>query len=338
MSSYAITNAKAIADDLTNSMSSFFNDTSIFESFTKTGSVYIIIISIVCIFLNSLIIFYASKDNLLKYKEKIIACSVISFFTATYLVTELFAILNIAVMATSKREKPEDYPPEKAKMPLLVKEKIDNNKIIMALIILTIYFSQFIWSNYLPTGTPLKIIVGILFYLLMIALSIIFFKDLLKTSLKAFKEHFKAYYQNLLPLIGKYYLVYIFIALMAAFLTKEITSANQANIMKLPLWYLIPLAVIYAPIVEETLFRGCLRRFIKNDKVFIIISALVFGFLHTISSETTIYNTFIMALPYMTMGGFLAYLYTKTNNILCNMSFHCFHNTLAIIILIIISL
>ena len=53
----------------------------------------------------------------------------------------------------------------------------------------------------------------------------------------------------------------------------EITSNNQESIMSLPLWNSIPLAVIYAPIVEESLFRGCIRRFIKDDKIFIIVSA-----------------------------------------------------------------
>ena len=106
--------------------------------------------------------------------------------------------------------------------------------------------------------------------------------------------------------------------------------------MSLPIWYSLPLAIIYAPIVEETLFRGCIRRFIKNDKLFIIVSALVFGLLHTAFSEETIYNALVLAIPYATMGGFLAYIYTKTNNMLCNMSFHCFHNTIAMIISILI--
>ena len=120
--------------------------------------------------------------------------------------------------------------------------------------------------------------------------------------------------------MGKYYLVYILVAIIAALLCNEITSANQEGIMALPVWLSLPLAVIYAPIVEETLFRGCLRRFIKNDKVFIAISAMVFGLLHTVLSETTLYNTIFMSLPYIAMGGFLAYIYVKTNNLYLNIS------------------
>ena len=43
-----------------------------------------------------------------------------------------------------------------------------------------------------------------------------------------------------------------------------------------------------------------------------------------------------MAIPYATIGGFLAYLYVKTNNICTNMAFHCFHNSVAMIISILI--
>ena len=98
----------------------------------------------------------------------------------------------------------------------------------------------------------------------------------------------------------------------------------------------IPLAVIYAPIVEESLFRGCLRRFFKNDKVFIIISAISFGLLHTIFSEPNLYNAIVMGIPYMAIGGFLAYLYTKTNNMCTNMAFHAFHNAIVMIFVILI--
>ena len=292
--------------------------------------------AIVCILLNSIIMYYASKDSLLRNKGKVIACSVMSIFTAAYTIIELLAIVNIIVMASSKRVNPEDFPPPKEKLPILEKEKVDKSKILEAVILLLIYFSQFIWADFLPKKGAITITISIIFYLLMITVSIIFFKDLLKNNFKEFKNHFKAYRQNLLPLLGKYYLAYIFVAIIAALLCKEMNSANQESIMKLPIWYSLPLAVIYAPIVEEILFRGCLRRFIKNDKVFIAISAIVFGLLHTVFSEATLYNTIVMALPYMTIGCFLAYVYAKTNNILCNMSFHCFHNTIAMILMILI--
>ena len=335
---YALTKAKELAASLENAARIFYSNMHIENLFAQISSTYIIVLALICIFLNSLIIYFVTSDNLLKNKGKIIACSVITFFTATYPIVELLAAINIVIMATSKRINPEDFPDKKAKLPDLAKESIDNHKIILAIMLIILYFSQFIWSKFIPQESSIKMIVSTIFYLLMIVLSLTFFKDLLKNNLQVFKKHFKPYFQNLLPLIGKYYLFYLLVALIAAFLAKEITSVNQDNIMKLPLWYSAPLAIIYAPIVEETIFRGCLRRFIANDHLFIIVSALAFGLLHTAFSEATLYNTLVMSLPYMTMGGFMAYLYTKTNNILCNMSFHCFHNTIALIILSIIKL
>ena len=114
-------------------------------------------------------------------------------------------------------------------------------------------------------------------------------------------------------------------------------SENQKTVEALPIWYSLPLAVIYAPIVEETLFRGCIRRFVKNDKLFIFISGLAFGLLHTVFSEVNLYDAIIQSIPYATIGCFLAYLYVKTNNICTNMAFHCFHNSMAMILLILMN-
>lgn len=334
---YAIFNANELAKSLTNTVDMFTGkvDGSI-DAIIKNGNVYIIIMALVCILLNVLIICWVSKNKILKKKEKVIACSVGTFFTSTYSIIELLAIINIIVMVCLKRTNPEDYPEKKKALPKVEREAINKKNTITAIILLVIYFSQFIWSNFIPEKENIKMIVSIVFYILMIILSITFFKDLLKKNFKTFKDNFKAYYQNILPLIGKYYLIYIVVAIIAALLCKEITSVNQESIMSLPLWYSMPLAIIYAPIVEESLFRGCIRRFIENDKIFIIVSALIFGLLHTIFSEETLYTTLVMSLPYAAMGGFLAYLYTKTNNMFCNMSFHCFHNTIAMIISILL--
>ena len=64
------------------------------------------------------------------------------------------------------------------------------------------------------------------------------------------------------------------------------------------------------------------------------ILGLVFGLLHTIH-EASILNIFVVGLPYMALGGYLAYIYTKTNNLFSNIFSHMFINTLAIIIMII---
>lgn len=44
--------------------------------------------------------------------------------------------------------------------------------------------------------------------------------------------------------------------------------------------------VILAPIIEELVFRGAIRKVIKNKKVFIAVSGLVFGLVHVVNSLT----------------------------------------------------
>ena len=84
-------------------------------------------------------------------------------------------------------------------------------------------------------------------------------------------------------------------------------------------------------IVEESVFRGTIRRFIKNDVVFILLSAVVFGAIHTVH-ETTVLNKIIMTIPYATLGGFLAYIYAKSENIMTNIFAHFLQNTIATVL------
>lgn len=304
--------------------------------FSNSGHTFIIVFAGISILLNGLIIIWALKDKLLKNKGKVIACSIYSLLMAFYPISELFGLINIIVIATCKRERKEDYPDKKKEMPILKKEEVTKKKVILAIVLLAVYFSQFLWSGFIPDNSNIKIFVGTGFYILMIVLSILFFNDLLNDNFKVFRENFKAYFQNLIGKVGKFYLIYFAVAMITVIISKMDTSVNQSNVEALPIWYSLPLAVLYAPLVEETLFRGCIRRFIKNDKLFIVVSGLAFGLLHTVFTEASLYNAIIMAIPYATIGGFLAYLYVKTNNICTNMAFHCFHNSVAMIISILI--
>lgn len=302
----------------------------------NSGNTYFIVLACINIILNIFIIVWALNDKLLRHKGKVIGLSVVSIFTASYSIIELCAIINIIVMASAKREREEDFPKKKEAMPDLKKESVNKTKIILAIVLFAIYFSQFLWKGLIPENDTIELIISVLFYLTMIVLSIIFMYDLLKDNFKIFRENFKAYVSNLAGSVGKFYLIYLVVAMIAALLSNADTTVNQSNIEALPIWLSLPLAVIYAPLVEESLFRGCIRRFIKNDKIFIIVSAISFGLLHTIFTEVNLYNAIVLGIPYITIGGFLAYLYVKTNNICTNMAFHAFHNGIVMIFVILL--
>ena len=304
--------------------------------YQNSGNTYIITMASICIFVNLIIIWLAMQDKLLKRKGMVITFSVISLFTSTYQIIELVALINIVVIASAKRIKESDYPEKKKELPILKKEEITKDKIIKAIILLVVYYSQFIWKNILPENEIVYMATSISFYVIMVILSFLFFGELLRDNFKMFKKNFKAYMQNVLPMVGKFYIIYFLVATIVTFLSKNGTSVNQNNLESLPIFISFPLAVLYAPLVEETLFRGCFRRLFKNDKVFIIVSGLVFGLLHTMFTEATLYNVIVMGIPYIMLGGFLAYLYTKTNNMMCNMSFHAFQNLLAMLMILLI--
>ena len=92
------------ADKLINSMLEATNtypeaiQTRINTLFQNSGVLYITLIAGINIILNVLIIYLALSNKLLKKKGSVIACSVGSLFTATYTITELFAVINIIVI------------------------------------------------------------------------------------------------------------------------------------------------------------------------------------------------------------------------------------------------
>lgn len=290
------------------------------------------------IILNALVIKTASNNSILRNKGKLIAVSLICFFTAESSIVSILSIVNFIVLLCLKRKNPEDYP-EKKEIPHIEYQKPSKKEIVFGLILILAYFSNYLISAIIPEDISLVTarIIVVAYYILLFVLSIVCFKDRLKRDIKLFKENSKAYLQYVLPKLGIMYIIYFCSSFICILLSGESTSVNQSTIESMPLWFTIPLAVVWAPIVEEAIFRGVLRRFIKNNKLFIVTSAIIFGLLHTIE-EATISNMIIMAIPYAILGGFFAYIYAKTENITNNVLAHAFHNTIATIMSIVTAL
>ena len=337
---YAIMDAKNIAQALSNSANMFSGEMGerIATLYQNSGTAFVIFLSIITIVLNFVVIYHAFSDQIIEKKKGIIACNAVTFFLSNYTITEIVTVINIIVILILKEDKKKEEVKEikekKKEIPKLEKEPVDKWKVISSIILFATYFSQLIWGRFLPNNPTLVIFIQIAFYVTMVVLSLIVFHDLYKDNFKVFKENFKTYIKFLGPKFGLFYLIYFVLVAAMMMILGDGVSENQNALEALPIFVSAPLAMIYAPIVEEALFRGSIRRFIKNDILFIIISGLSFGLLHTAFSEVSIYNVLIRSLPYVLMGGFMAYLYKRTNNIFCNMSFHFFQNTLAVVIMI----
>lgn len=205
-----------------------------------------------------------------------------------------------------------------------------------------IYLFSFILCIGIIFGAPYlhldKIYKYLLYVFMFILLLVVFYKDL-KRDIKYFFKYFREYNSYVFKMY-LFSLLFLLIITVAIRLTVNIdTSTNQAELAKqfkdTPILIGL-LSIIYAPFVEEILFRGIIRKFINNKYLFIIVSGLLFGVAHVIDDFKSI-GELLYILVYGSLGCFLAAVYNKTNNIFTNMYFHFIQNTLAVIGLILLN-
>ena len=150
------------------------------------------------------------------------------------------------------------------------------------------------------------------------------FKDIKKNSIKYFNKYIK------------YWLIGLFIMMVSnlfinLIVTNDIPSNEQAiretfNISPI---YIFFSAVIYAPIVEELIFRQSIKNIFNNKWLFIIISGLLFGSMHIFGDFKNI-TDLLYIIPYSTPGIIFAYMLEDSDNICVPMSFHFIHNGILI--------
>ena len=117
------------------------------------------------------------------------------------------------------------------------------------------------------------------------------------------------------------------------------TTANENSnrlLIKNNLIFAIFAMSIYAPIVEESVFRLSLRNIFKNKYFYAIASGLIFGSLHLIDEFFALTNPLYLfyIIPYGIMGFVFALSYYETDNIFSTIIFHSIHNSLAILLLV----
>ena len=84
-------------------------------------------------------------------------------------------------------------------------------------------------------------------------------------------------------------------------------------------------SVIYAPFIEEMVFRNCLYKIFRNKYLFIFISGFIFGSLHVFNDNMVI-SDLLYLIPYCTPGFIFAYILTKSDNIFNTIGLHFIHN------------
>ena len=149
-------------------------------------------------------------------------------------------------------------------------------------------------------------------------------EDIKKNHLTYFRKYFKYWLLILMIMMGSNLIIMLF--------TQNQTSANEQAVrdllIKSPIYAYFS-GVIFAPVVEELIFRRGLRNIFKNDTLFILISGLIFGGLHVITGYSSL-TDLLYLIPYCTPGIVFAYILVKTDNVLVPMSIHFIHNGILI--------
>lgn len=156
-----------------------------------------------------------------------------------------------------------------------------------------------------------------------------------KTLLKDITLYIKYFIKNI-STGTKYWIIGLCIMMLSNIIISHYFPGGSANeeavqniIKQVPI-YMIFSTIIYAPFVEELIFRKSIRDIIDNDYLYIIISGLTFGFVHTLAGSTL--HELIYIIPYGALGSCFAIMHVKTKNIYTSMTFHMIHNAIVVFI------
>ena len=165
----------------------------------------------------------------------------------------------------------------------------------------------------------------------LIILIFIYRKELFE-ELKDFKNNYKKYLsENLVIYLLGVLLMYLINTILYKYTNQSIATNElkiRSYIQEAPL-YMFFSACLYAPFVEELLFRKTIRKFFKNKYIYVIGCGIIFGLLHV--SNYSDPKEYLFMISYIIMGIDFAYIYYKTNNIFTTITFHLCHNLILLI-------
>ena len=282
------------------------------------ATIFINILSFICA---TILIIQSTKDEnyLSKKRSTITICSVILLFSS-------FVSGILGILYLRKPAKVKDIPqnPE---------EKCTNAQRIMSLVLFICFcIIMFVLPRFSMVKNIPEWCVYLFLFLITIAVS-------LKSLIRDAKDYFKNF-RKYFPFVIKRYFIMLFFAFLAALVVLLITHNGVSNnqqlvnemLNKKP-FYAFVLSVIYAPLIEECIFRLNLKKVITNKIVFIIISGILFGLGHVVNSSASILD-FVPVLQYSVLGICLAKAYSDTNNILVSISMHFIQNFLAALLVL----
>jgi len=195
----------------------------------------------------------------------------------------------------------------------------------------------------------------ITYAVMVIVLGFMVFKALKQDTLYFPKDIGKIMLWSLIGLVGIYTISFALSFFYQKIIGLQGDSQNQETIVVMlknnPLVIKIiycVIIVVAGPLVEEIVYRKCIFGFLsKNKKLksiwIIIISGLIFGFIHVASAIiqavalkewSTIRNELLFSLDYIAMGVLFALVYEKANrNIYASYIPHLINNLISVLII-----
>lgn len=224
---------------------------------------------------------------------------------------------------------------KKNNLPVIKEEKRQASDYVKSILLIFIFI---LIMFVLPRFSFFNKIPEYVIYLVILIIVLLFNFKYIKKDFVIFCKNIKVY----LPfIIKRYFIMLLFMILVAVpivLINNGVTSSNQQVLnqmfKKVPLMMLL-LSTLYAPFVEENVFRLSLSKLFNNKILFIVISGFLFGILHMIDKFTSFYDL-LYIFQYAALGICLAKAYIDSKNIFTSIGMHFIQNLLAAILVILL--
>lgn len=197
-----------------------------------------------------------------------------------------------------------------------------------------------LWLN--PTARMIPDWMQYFVYIYMMLVSIVVAYPILQESWQSLRQRKRPVMKSVVLFMIAYYFASILLNLLIMQFTDAATSANQTEIIRaveISPWLTMLTTMIYAPIVEEILFRGVCYRALRphmNAYKAGFISAFAFGFIHVMTSLFSgNFADIIFLFSYALIGFFLVAAYEKNDTIFASIFLHFLNNTIAFLFLLV---
>jgi len=229
-----------------------------------------------------------------------------------------------------------------------------NKKLIIdifkALIVFIVFFCSSFIKRLLCTifdikikgmSTSTNLLLTFIVYVIIIALFIILYGKEFKVEWKNFTSKLGKNLDTSLKYYGIGFLGMIFFNIIINFILKLGQSQNEnavQSLIKAAPFFMIVYAGILGPIVEELVFRKSFKNVFKNKWVFVIVSGILFGFVHIVGFELKTPLEFLYILPYGSLGAMFAYMDYEVDSTFPSITMHMLHNTVLVILSVVLKI